>query len=69
MTKSLQVSTTPQDSAQRDRAGMAGYMEFFAELPIDRQEAHLSVWVRWLLNRLVAADGSAAAIELPEVQS
>lgn len=59
-----ELRTTPQDSAQ----GMAGYMEFFSELPIDRQEAHLTVWITWLRNRL--ADGrSAAAMQLPEVKA
>ena len=65
----LQLRTTPQDSAQNDRAGMAGYMEFFSELPIDRQEAHLEVWITWLRNRLLADGRSAAAMQLPEVKA
>ena len=65
-----ELRNTPQDSAQNDHAvqGMPRYMEFFSELPIDRQEAHLTVWLTWLRNRLLADGRSAASMQLPEVQ-
>ena len=64
-----ELRITPQDSAQNDHAvqGMPRYMEFFAELPTDRQEAHLTVWLTWLRKRLVADGSNTAAMQLPEV--
>ncbi len=42
----------------------AEYMEFFAELPVERQEVHLQVWLTWLRYRLLQRKDAPA----PEVK-
>lgn len=37
---------------RKKKSKQTKYMEFFSELPAERQEVHLSIWFHWLSAKL-----------------